>query len=88
MNQATHHYLTGFFGRCFLVSVAIQLALFGLTLALHDAAYTLHTRFFELSPPAFDTALYAFFAAMKLFGIVFFLVPWVALRLMAARTAA
>ena len=44
-----------------------------------DFIYRLHSRWFSVSRPAFDVAIYAFLGLYKTLFIVFNLVPYVAL---------
>ena len=74
-------YLARVLIRCFLLSVAL-LAFWGVCfLVIDDWAYGFHSRFFEMTRPQFDLIMYCGMAFVKLSAFVFFLVPYVALRL-------
>ena len=74
-------YLARVLIRCFLLSVAL-LAFWGVCfLVIDDWAYGFHSRFFEMTRPQFDLIMYCGMAFVKLSAFVFFLVPYIALRL-------
>ncbi|MHC4709798.1 MAG: DUF6868 family protein [Planctomycetota bacterium] len=67
--------------RCFLLSVAL-LAFWGICyLVIDDWAYGFHSRFFEMTRQQFDLIMYCGMGFVKLSAFVFFLIPYVALRL-------
>ena len=71
--------LLGFLWRCAAINYAILLLWFGVFLLAHDWMYRLHTRWFKLTPAAFDALTYGAVAIYKLGNILFFLVPALAL---------
>jgi flagellar biosynthesis protein FlhB len=73
------------FGISFLICVAFQIFVFGMTTMLHDWAYDLHSRFFNLTPEMFEFTIYNMLALMKIFGLTFFFTPWLAMKLVARR---
>lgn len=88
MNRESLNRLAAVFGTAFLLIVAMQAIGLGLFLAMHDFAYSVHAKFFALTPEQFDVACYAVFGLMKALGLTLFLAPWAALKLVAARTPA
>jgi hypothetical protein len=67
--------------RCFLLAVLL-LALAGVgCLVFGDWGYGFHSRFFEITRPQYDLVMYSGMAFVKLTAFVFFLIPYVALRL-------
>ena len=80
-----HHdqleYLARVLIRCFLLSVAL-LAFWGVCyLVIGDWGYGFHSRFFEMTRQQFDLIMYCGMAFVKLSAFVFFLIPYIALRL-------
>jgi len=68
--------------RCFLYSFAMLLFSFVFYLIGADVVYNIHSRWFLLSRHDFDLIYYASLAFMKACAILFFLFPWIAIRLM------
>jgi len=64
----------------------LNLALFGLSAMIcvfaTDWVYRMQSKWFPISRPAFDIALYSFFGFYKIIFIVFVLVPYLALLIM------
>ena len=70
-------------GRCFLLCVALQILALVLFSTVHDWGYDMHTRFFPtLTVEAFDQHAYVLLGQMKIAGLVLFLIPWAAIKLM------
>ena len=74
--------LAGVLIRCFLYSFAMLLFSFAFYLIGADVVYNIHSRWFLLSRHDFDLIYYASLAFMKVCAILFFLFPWIAIRLM------
>ena len=68
---------------CTLINWGLLGAWFALLVTAHDWVYRLHSRWFQMSPEHFDAMHYAGMAVYKLAVIVFNLVPWIALQLVA-----
>jgi hypothetical protein len=68
---------------CLGLDYALLLVWFGVFLAAHDALYRLHSRWFRLTPEAFDAVNYGGMAAFKLGALLLFAVPWLALACIA-----
>ncbi len=68
--------------RCFALSIALLIIWFGLYLLLGDWAHSVHSRMFgELSRRDFELINYCGMALVKLSAFVFFLIPYIALKL-------
>ena len=68
---------------CLGINYAILIVWFTVFVYAHEALYRLHRRWFNLSLEAFDAVNYAGMAIYKIGVMLFFLVPWLALLLMA-----
>ena len=73
--------LQSLLGWCALIDI-ILLTLWLLMFTLgRDFIYRLHSRWFHLSPTQFDAIHYAGMALLKMFTLIFFLIPYLVLRL-------
>lgn len=66
---------------CTVINYAILFVWFGVFIFAHDWLYRMHTRWFKLSPEAFDAIHYGGIAAYKLGILLFCLVPLIAIHL-------
>jgi hypothetical protein len=73
--------LAGIFLRCFFLSYALLLLWFVLYVAAGDWIYSLHTHWFEMGRSAFDSIHYCGMALVKICAILFFLFPYLAIKL-------
>jgi hypothetical protein len=76
-NDLLHFFLWGA-----AINYAVLMLWVGMFVFAHDWTYRLHTRWFALSPSAFDLLNYGGIGLYKLGNILFFLVPALALLLM------
>jgi hypothetical protein len=67
--------------RCFLLSFALLLFWFILYMTAADWIYCLHTRWFDIGRSAFDAIHYCGMALVKISAILFFLFPYLAIKL-------
>ena len=67
--------------RCFLLCMAVLLLWFGFILLGADFAYGIHSQWFELSRHDFDLMNYYGMALIKGCGFMFFLFPYISIRL-------
>jgi hypothetical protein len=74
--------VAGLLLRCFLLSVALLAIWFLFYLAGGDWAYSVHSKWFDLSRHEFALLNYYGMAFLKLGAIVFFLLPYCAIKLM------
>ncbi|WP_211327672.1 DUF6868 family protein [Solilutibacter pythonis] len=72
--------LRRFLGLCVLGHYAVLLVWFGVFVFVGDGLYRLHARWFRLGREAFDALHYGGLAAYKIGVLLFFFVPWFALR--------
>ncbi len=73
---------SAFLGRCFLLCVALQILVLVLFSTIHDWGYDMHARFFPtLTVEAFDQNAYVLLGQMKIAGMILFLIPWIAIKL-------
>jgi uncharacterized membrane protein YedE/YeeE len=73
--------IAGILIRCFLGGIALLTAWFLFFVLAGDCIYQLHSRWFAIPREAFHTLHYALMAATKITLILFFLLPWIAIRL-------
>ncbi len=77
--------IAGILIRCFLGGILL-LSVWFLCFALAgDWIYQLHSRWFAIPRPAFDTLHYALMAVTKIALLLFFLLPWIAIRLISKK---
>jgi hypothetical protein len=69
------------FLRCFVLAVCLLLLWFLFFLVGADWAYSIHSRWFELSRVHFDLMIYYGMAFFKMAAILFFLLPYVSIKL-------
>lgn len=67
---------------CLVINYGVLILWFGVFALAHDGLYRLHTRWFRLSPQAFDAVHYGGMAVYKIGILLFNLVPFVVLSLM------
>ena len=68
--------------RCFLITAAVMIVWFGIFLLLGDWIYCMHSRWFEFSRNDFDMVYYYGMGFVKMCGVVFFLIPYISIRVM------
>jgi hypothetical protein len=81
MDRSTLNLWAKLLGISFLVCAGFQLLTFGMLMVFHDWAYNLHSKLFLLTPETFDLEVYHFLGMMKVLGMVLFLVPWIAIKI-------
>lgn len=70
-------------GLCALINYGVLMLWFGVFVLAREPLQRLHGRWFRLSSTQFDALHYGAMAAYKLLVLVFNLVPWLALQLLA-----
>ncbi len=73
--------VAGVFLRCFLLAFCLLLFSFVFYLLAADWAYSIHSRWFEISRHDFDLMYYYVMASFKMAGFLFFLIPFIAIKL-------
>jgi len=74
--------LSGILIRCFFYSIIILLISFVFYLIGGGCVYSVQSRWFPVSRHEYDLIYYSGLAFMKVCAILFFLFPWIAIRLM------
>lgn len=74
---------TAMLGWCTAINLGLLLWWFLFAVIAHDWTYRMHTKWFEISPQQFDAIHYAGMGIFKMVVIVFNLVPYLALRIVA-----
>ncbi len=67
--------------RCFVLSVCLLLFSFVFYLLAADWAYSFHSRWFEITRHDFGLMYYYAMAFMKIVSFLFFLIPFVSIKL-------
>jgi hypothetical protein len=80
-HQAQFEYLARVLIRCFVLSLALLLIWFVFYLVVGRWGYDIHSRMFEMTRREFDLIMYCGMAFVKLSAFVFFLIPYIAVRL-------
>jgi len=72
--------IAGILIRCFLGGVVLLMVWFAGFAAAGDWIYQVHSRWFHIPRPSFDAIHYAGMAVTKIAIILFFLLPWIAIK--------
>jgi hypothetical protein len=67
--------------RCFFLTIGLLLVWFVFFRLAGDAGYYLHSRWFEIDGRDYDLLFYYGMASLKIIAFVFFLFPYIAIRL-------
>ncbi len=73
--------LAAIFIRCFFLTFALLLVWFVFFLVAGEWGYYLHSQWFDLSPENYDLMFYYGMAFIKTCAFVFFLFPYIAIKL-------
>jgi len=73
--------LKAFFMWCSIINIGLMIVSGVLLMNAGEWAYKIHSKWFNISKPAFDIAIYSFLGAYKLLVFVFCIVPWIALSI-------
>lgn len=73
--------LRAFFMWCTILDVAFLIFAFLIISFASDTIYEIRSSFFPISRETFDTANYGWLGLLKIFIVVFNLVPWIALKI-------
>jgi len=71
--------------RCFLGGALLLVVWFAAYAAAGDWIYQIHSRWFQIPRQTFDAIHYAGMALTKIAIVLFFLLPWIAVRLVSRR---
>ena len=77
--------LTSFFGWCSLINGTILILMTLVYMAAPDLVFRTQTSFFPITQEAFTIVFYCFLALFKALWLIFNVIPWVALIVMAKR---
>ena len=84
MNDSTHDFfevLSKILLRCWILGFLLLLLWAGVFLVASDVIYSVHDGMFDFSPHDLNVIHYSGMAFVKLCVFLFFLFPWVAIRL-------
>ena len=79
--QLTPERITKVLVICFLLTIGLLLIWFVGYLAVDDLAFRIHATMFEIDRREFDLIMYGGMTLLKFVAVVFFLVPYVALKI-------
>ncbi len=71
--------LTTFFMWCTIINLGLLIVSSLVCIFLSDFSYRMNNRFFSISRETFNIAFFSFIGLFKIFVIVFYLVPYIAL---------
>ncbi len=77
--------IAGILIRCFLGGLLLLTVWFLCLVFAGDCIYQLHSRWFSIPRQSFDTLHYALMGATKIALILFFMLPWIAIRLVSKK---
>lgn len=77
--------VAGILIRCFLGGMALLMLWFAGFAAAGDSIYQVHSRWFQIPRQTFDAIHYAGMALTKITIILFFLLPWIAIKLLSGK---
>ena len=83
--QLTPERITNVLGICFLLTIGLLMIWFLGYLVGGDFAFRIHATMFEIDRGEFDLIMYCGMALLKAVAIVFFGVPYVALKIVARK---
>lgn len=66
---------------CMAISLGFMLISFVLVITLRPMLLAIHRRIFALSEDDINKAIYAFFGLYKALTFIFFVTPWIALKI-------
>lgn len=73
--------LQSFFMWCSIINIVLLIAMFLVLTLGKEWAYSIHSRWFDISHRTFDLVLYCFLGIYKLLVWVFCIIPWIALSI-------
>jgi hypothetical protein len=77
--------VAGILLRCFLGGMALLVVWFAAYVAAGDWIYQMHSRWFQIPRQTFDAIHYAGMAVTKIAIILFFLLPWITIKLISGK---
>jgi len=77
--------IAGVLIRCFLGGTALLVVWFALFVFACDGVYRAHSVWFQIPRQTFDAIHYAGMAVTKIAIVLFFLLPWIAVKLLSRR---
>lgn len=77
------HTLRAFFMWCTIINYAVLILWFLILACAGGWVYKMHSKWFPISREAFNVAIYSFVGLYKIFILVFNLIPFVALAIVA-----
>ncbi|MDH5749611.1 MAG: hypothetical protein OEY85_09920 [Rhodospirillales bacterium] len=77
--------ITAFFKWCTILNAVLLFFSAAILMLMPEFAFNAQSKFFHVSREAFDVIFYAFLAAYKLLWLIFNVVPWAALAIIAKK---
>ncbi|QDT10368.1 DUF6868 family protein [Planctomycetes bacterium K23_9] len=81
-NKVPIQQIESFLLRCWLIGFGFLLLIFVVQQLMAGTVYQIHQSLFDLSSHELDVIFYCAMGLIKLFVLVFFLIPWLALKSM------
>ena len=69
-------------GWCSLINVVLMTVSWFIMIKARAWAFSIHSKWFPITEPQFNMAIYCFFGLYKMLWIVFNAIPWIALCIM------
>jgi len=77
--------LESFLLYCLILSIVLLVIVTVFTLSFGDLIYAIQSRFFEISKKEYEMAVYYFIAQIKILAFVFFLIPYISVRMLLSK---
>lgn len=77
--------LSDFLLYCLIISIVFLFILFVINLSFGGLIYKIQSIFFEISKKEYELTFYYFIALIKILAFVFFLIPYISLRLLISK---
>lgn len=74
--------------RCWIIGILLMLFSLAVFMLTGEIIYDVHGKMFGLSPHELDLIMYCGLGLFKVFVLIFFLFPWIALRLVLRKVKA
>lgn len=71
--------------RAFWLGVGFMILTMVLSLLMNDWAYQIHSKLFDITKHDFDVMIYGWLGSLKIIVTLFFLIPYLAIKMVAAK---
>ena len=70
---------------CLILAIVLLVIVTVFTLSFGDLIYVIQSKFFEISRKEYDLTVYYFIAQIKILAFVFFLIPYISVRMLLSK---